>query len=226
MDLKDVLAKYRFQGRLTKQLDRLSSLDQQALNEIVLWKVNRYVSFPPDLFKRLNEFRPGGANQGDRMTVRDVLKQLLRVDGIALPMASTVLRFINCDQFAIIDWRAYEVAYPCVDGRLYVVHGKRSPRQIEPQSQTYFDYLDRVQDLCKTSDGIPFYEMDRLLYQLSKEIDAGVARLQRSKVLSAGIQDEFKESALGQLLKAKFAWTDECIDRRVRARLKIRVTTS
>ena len=45
-DLASFLADYTYQPALTGRLDELanSNLTQQTVNEIVLWKVNRYVS--------------------------------------------------------------------------------------------------------------------------------------------------------------------------------------
>ena len=45
-DLSDFLRQYKYQPELTKKLDDLDAvnLTPELLNEIVLWKVNRYVS--------------------------------------------------------------------------------------------------------------------------------------------------------------------------------------
>ena len=45
-DLSEFLHKYKFQPKLTRKLDDLENLNltPELLNEIVLWKVNRYVS--------------------------------------------------------------------------------------------------------------------------------------------------------------------------------------
>ena len=44
-NLNDFLSKYDYQPRLTRKLDNLSHVDftQQLVDEIVLWKVDRYV---------------------------------------------------------------------------------------------------------------------------------------------------------------------------------------
>ena len=44
-DLNTFLAQYSYQPELTARLDNLESvaIDQSLINEIVLWKVNRYV---------------------------------------------------------------------------------------------------------------------------------------------------------------------------------------
>jgi hypothetical protein len=43
-DLAEFLDSYRYQPNLTRKLDALgsASFDQEIINEIVLWKVNRY----------------------------------------------------------------------------------------------------------------------------------------------------------------------------------------
>jgi hypothetical protein len=43
-DLSEFLCRYKYQPELTGRLDRVGDLDftQELINEIVLWKVNRY----------------------------------------------------------------------------------------------------------------------------------------------------------------------------------------
>ena len=46
---------FTYQYELTKKLDGTNSqFSQELLNEIVLWKVNRYVLFDQNLIKELN----------------------------------------------------------------------------------------------------------------------------------------------------------------------------
>jgi hypothetical protein len=46
---------FKYQLDLTSKLDlSISEFDQNSINEIVLWKVNRYVSLSPDSLNHLN----------------------------------------------------------------------------------------------------------------------------------------------------------------------------
>ena len=46
---------FKFQKELTKKLDNISAdFDQNIINEIVLWKVNRYANLKDELISELN----------------------------------------------------------------------------------------------------------------------------------------------------------------------------
>jgi hypothetical protein len=220
MNLTDVLESYRYQPRLTEKLDRLTSLDEHALNEIVLWKLNRYVQLDSMMFDELNGLRRGTLKDCDRRIAQDLLGRLITVSGVKLPMASTILRFLNCDCFAIFDWRAYEVVFPA-EKRLSVPHGKLSERQVNSQCDLYFRYLDAViakwKQLNQAKIDLLFCDMDRLLYQLSKEVDKQVAYL-RSQSSPELLSERFAQTEIAELLRNYFGWTDEAMTMRALAR--------
>src|SRR5437762_4947010 len=110
-DLSKFLEGYKYQPGLTKDLDRIRSrpFDQELVNEIVLWKVNRYAQIGPVALARLNaltKLAPSSHRKG-----RTALNLLLHEHGIDLPMASTLLRFRNPRVFQIFDRRAYRAIY-------------------------------------------------------------------------------------------------------------------
>lgn len=160
-DLNTFLAFYKFQPELTKRLDNLetTSIVQSVINEIVLWKVNRYVRLDDeniDQLKKLKSLKVGEHKKGN-----DVLKALLGVNGVDLPMASTILRFINPKVFQIIDRHAYRAVY----GTKYPLY-QATPA--ERKISLYFDYISYLIDLCK-SKGLAFTTIDRLLYIFDKK---------------------------------------------------------
>jgi thermostable 8-oxoguanine DNA glycosylase len=160
-DLNTFLAFYNFQPELTKRLDNIenTSLDQSLINEIVLGKVNRYVRLGDDnieLIKKLKVLQAGEHNKGN-----EVLKALLGVNGVDLPMASTILRFINPKVFQIIDRHAYRAVY----GKKYPLYQATSA---ERKISLYFDYIDDLIKLCKLK-GLTFTTIDRLLYIFDKK---------------------------------------------------------
>ena len=160
-DLNTFLAFYKFQPELTKRLDNLesTSIDQSVINEIVLWKVNRYVRLDDENIEQLKKLK--NLKAGEHKKGNNVLKTLLGVNGVDLPMASTILRFINPKVFQIIDRHAYRAVYD----KKYPLYQATPP---ERKISLYFDYISDLIDLCK-SKGLAFTTIDRLLYIFDKK---------------------------------------------------------
>ena len=164
-NLKDFLSRYKYQPALTAKLDNLydTNFDQSLINEIVLWKVNRYVSLDN---KTDNNILPNIDNlktltYKHHREGQSVLESLLNVPGIDLPMASTILRFRNPKVFQIIDKHAYRAIYD----QKYPLY---SSTRVDKKISTYFDYLDKLIELCKAKE-LNFQTVDRLLYKFDKE---------------------------------------------------------
>jgi hypothetical protein len=160
-DLKAFLKKYSYLPELTDKLDRLdnSPFSQPVINEIVLWKINRYVSIPKKVQDMIEQVRK--PRKGQHRVGEVVLKALLGIRGVDLRMASTLLRFRNPKTFQIIDQRAYRAIY----GENYRLY---STSAINKKIETYFEYLDNLIQLCK-EENLNFRKIDRLLYQFDKE---------------------------------------------------------
>jgi hypothetical protein len=151
---------YTYQPDLTGRLDKLGDIEftQQLINEIVLWKVNRYVALTPELLRQIghlrrlksNEHRKGGS----------VLTALLECRGVDLAMASTILRFRNPSVFQIVDRHAYRAIY----GSVYPLSTKSA---VDRKVTLYFDYLDALVDLC-AAKGLVFETVDRVLYKFDQ----------------------------------------------------------
>lgn len=160
-DLTEFLRRYTHQPKLTAKLDAGASqpFSQEAINEIVLWKVNRYAPLSGAIraaLHTLGTLRPHQHRQGN-----NILLQLLASDGVDLPMASTFLRFQAPNVFQIIDRHAYRAVY----GIPYPLYSATAP---ELKASTYFDYLDRLHLLAR-SRGLAFRDLDRILYIFDKE---------------------------------------------------------
>ncbi|GAB3641849.1 hypothetical protein [Spirosoma arcticum] len=168
-DLEGCFADYHYQPELTSKLDASSgAFDQAVIQEIVLWKVNRYPILNQEIVTLLNELTK--LRQGEHRDGKTVLEMLLakQSKGIDLPMASTILRFRNPNVFQIIDRRAYRVL---VNGKdIYDIYSATSQSR---KVSTYFDYLDQLLAFCQDKD-IPFSKADRILYQLDKRINKDV----------------------------------------------------
>jgi hypothetical protein len=154
------LQEYRYQPDLTRRLDSsmAAAFDQATINEVVLWKVNRYVHLKEPTIELLNGVAevPRGAHR----QATEVLALLLETHGVDLPMASTFLRFRNPRAFQIIDRHAYRAVY----GRSYPLRWASS---LEAKRTVYFAYLDDLIDLAQSS-GLEFEVLDRILYMFDK----------------------------------------------------------
>jgi hypothetical protein len=160
-DLNSYLGEYDYQPDLTKKLDGIGSecLTQEYINEIVLWKVNRYVHGDQELIHNLNILKT--LRNGEHREGIDALNLLLETHGVDLPMASTLLRFRNPHVFQIIDQHAYRAVY----GSKYPLY---SYSKKTLKITTYFDYLDKLIELCRVK-AIEFISSDRLLYMFDKK---------------------------------------------------------
>jgi hypothetical protein len=164
-DPSSLIKQYHYQPELTEKLDALNAedFDHQALLEIVLWKLNRFPRLEPSLLEELRgigDFKPKAHREADT-----VLRKLLASPGIRLPMASTILRFLNPEVFQIIDDRAYRVlrpgepSYPSKPA-----NGANLDRYLANSVDIYFKYLDVMHEIV--SERLPFNLADRVLYQL------------------------------------------------------------
>jgi hypothetical protein len=160
-DLSPFLTAYIYQPDLTGRLDKLEDTEftQQLINEIVLWKVNRYVSLTPQLLRQighLQRLKPNEHRKGE-----SVLTALLECRGVDLAMASTILRFRNPAVFQIVDRHAYRAIY----GSVYPLSTKCA---VDRKVKLYFGYLDALVDLC-AAKGQAFETIDRVLYKFDQD---------------------------------------------------------
>nr|WP_314571907.1 hypothetical protein [uncultured Pseudomonas sp.] len=164
-DPTSLIEDYRYQLQLTAKLDALipKDFDQETLLEIVLWKLNRFPRVEPALLEELKvvaDFKPKTHRQAE-----ELLRKLLASPGIRLPMASTILRFLNPEVFQIIDDRAYRMLRP--NEPLYPskpANGNNLAGYLKNSIRIYFEYLDAMHAIV--SDRLPFHLADRILYQL------------------------------------------------------------
>jgi hypothetical protein len=161
--LSDLIQGYRYQPKLTKRLDALGPalFTQEVINDIVLWKVNRYVNPIPAALTGLNGV--AGFQPKSHRNASGVLATLLNGPGVDLAMASTFLRFRNRKAFQIIDRHAYRAVY----GEEYPLYPSSS---VGVKTDTYFDYLDRLFELAELK-GLDFELLDRILYVFDKEVN-------------------------------------------------------
>ena len=156
---EEFLKAYKFQKYVTEKLDnREEDFNQQIINEIVLWKVNRYTLFTEDVFALINDISPSEKYIDVEKTKR-ALRIMLPINGVRLPMASTILRFRNPNIYQLIDQRVYRFVYK--DKILKITN------KYEEQIDIYLDYLSVLKEKC-AEYSVPFADADRILYQMDK----------------------------------------------------------
>jgi hypothetical protein len=84
-DLSGFLEQYAFQPKLTAKLDDLENVNftPELLNEIVLWKVNRYALLNEVQLRRIDTLQE--LKTGEHEKARSVLGDLLETHGVDLP---------------------------------------------------------------------------------------------------------------------------------------------
>ncbi len=160
----DFINKFRVYPKLTAALDsRDWNFTPERINEIVLWKVARYVDLPVDLLLRLDALKNIEPNEHRKGA--EALSQLLAIKGARLPMASTFLRFANPKVFQIFDRHIYRA----LNGELPKQLSK-SPSQCVP---IYMKFIDELHVACE-SMSIPFSDADRILFIFDKKVNGSM----------------------------------------------------
>lgn len=152
---------YSYQADLTSKLDSLDAdFNQAIINEIVLWKVNRYAEIDSYTLKLINQIKKNDTHFDLELTC-SILMHLLGKEqkGVRLAMASTILRFKNPNVYQIIDQRVYRF--------LYGEELKYSDTNINEQINIYLDYLQKLKAVC-IEFNLDFKTADRILYSMDK----------------------------------------------------------
>jgi hypothetical protein len=152
---------YNYQNELTAKLDGLDTdFDQNIINEIVLWKVNRYAAIDNDTLNLLNQIKKTDKQLNPELTGAILLRLLGKEQkGVRLAMASTILRFKNPNIYQIIDQRVFRFLY----GREL----KYSETNINEQITIYLAYLQDLKTVC-TQHNIDLTLADRIFYSMDK----------------------------------------------------------
>lgn len=163
-EIKEGDSEYNYQSCLTTKLDSYTlPFNQEVVNEIVLWKVNRYAELSAETLSLINQIN----SEWDEALIRNVLYALLSEKGVQLPMASTILRFRNKHLFQIIDQRVYRILY----GDELKINQQKTKSNILKQIDLYLLYLKDLRDVCSKLN-ISFEMSDRVLYNADKRINS------------------------------------------------------
>lgn len=163
-----LMSEYNYLLDETDVLDRLclntEEFNREKLYEIMLWKLNRLPVIDDNLIKKMRTVSTF-TSKNHRSEANEIVKDLLIVKGMALPMVSTILRFLNPSVFQIIDDRAFRVVFSGDKIKKYQAKPqKMTEMYLENTIEIYFKYLDKLHSIC--SDKLPFDKLDRILYQL------------------------------------------------------------
>lgn len=159
-------AGYDYQSTLTEVLDSYDGIfTQDTINQIVLWKVNRFAQVGGETLALLNQIQKADTQINVELT-KELLSRLLNKDqkGVRLAMASTILRFRNPHLYQIIDQRVYRFIY----GEEMNV----TALSIEDQIELYLAYLVRLREVSQ-QQGVAFDKADRVYYLMDKTHNAG-----------------------------------------------------
>lgn len=158
--IKEADKAYNYQGKLTPILDQLEGdFNQNTIDQIVLWKVNRYAEVDDSRMKVLNQIDKNSLELDVDLT-REVLESLLACTGIQLAMTSTILRFKNPHVYQILDQRVFRF--------IYGISLQEELRREKDQVKVYLDYLGKLREVCNELF-IVFEDSDRVLYELDKK---------------------------------------------------------
>jgi len=161
---------FKYQESLTKKLDSSTEkFNQEKLNEIVLWKVNRYAEFDENLIDLINSIDKNETEINIDKT-KKILKGLLKTNGVQLAMASTILRYRNPNIYQIIDQRVYRVIY---ENQILNLNTYPSEKNLNFQIELYIKYLFDLTKICSDLE-IPFDKSDRILFMADKRINKKV----------------------------------------------------
>ena len=155
-----------YQPTLTLKLDNSKGeFNQEIINEIVLWKVNRYAEIDNSTLELINSIDQKSKTLDDDLTNK-ILRKLLdkATKGIQLPMASTILRFRNPSIYQIIDQRVFRIVY----GESYT----KTSKSLNTQEliHLYLNYLTDLRRECIKLN-VPFESADRILYNVDKRLN-------------------------------------------------------
>lgn len=158
---------FKYQQELTERLDNFEGdFNQELVNEIVLWKVNRYSQLNPQTIELLNKVNRNSQSIDEELT-SEILEQLLTTKGVQLAMASTFLRYRNPKIYQIIDQRVYRIIYP---DKIFKSTYYTSTSNVKKQINLYLQYLSDLKEVCNRLE-IPFELADRILFEADRRVN-------------------------------------------------------
>jgi thermostable 8-oxoguanine DNA glycosylase len=141
---------------LHKKLNGAAAITANDLRQVSLWKSDRTLNVSDETLAKLAELSAKTNVTIDDPIVKEVLEMLMDSQGIGLPMASSIIKFINPNVFPIIDIRAYRA-----------LTGKKA-NQSTYTVGNYIAYTKRLTAIA-AEWGRPLRDIDEQLYCFDKE---------------------------------------------------------
>ena len=172
MDYQSILKKYDYADdkeiieRISCSSGNNTLENQDIINSIVLWKINRQIEISNSTFLKIKELKNENLQQLNlvKNKIIEILLELLNSKGVQIAMASTILKMFHPNIFPIIDQRAYRELYNQAFPKYY---GKNA---VFKYADLYWKYLTDCHSYNKKNcPEIEFYYLDKLLYQLDIE---------------------------------------------------------
>lgn len=138
-------------AELHAKLNGSTSITEDDLRRVSLWKSDRVLSVSKKTLEKLNELSAKSDVKLKDELVKEVIENLVISQGIGFPMASAILKFIKPTLFPIIDVRAYRA-----------LTGKK-PYYATYSYEKYIDYAEKISEISKEL-GRPLNEIDEQLY--------------------------------------------------------------
>ena len=85
---------------LFASINTSDALTIDHLRRVALWKIGRIINIPDDLIHRLDELAKNKSITKHNVQCDQILTALMKCKGVALPMASTILKFVRGDIFS------------------------------------------------------------------------------------------------------------------------------
>lgn len=142
-------------SELHARLNGSTSITEDDLRRVSLWKSDRVLSVSQKTLDKLNELSAKSHIKIRDNLVKEVLEDLVISQGIGFPMASAILKFIKPTVFPIIDVRAYRA-----------LTGNK-PYYTTYTYEKYMDYAERLTEISKRLNR-PRREIDEQLYCYDK----------------------------------------------------------
>ena len=172
---------YEYQLKETRYLDNNMQRLLKAANEdellglfrqIALWKEDRVVRIKSakkinNKLKEITNIKSRKSIKNKKECIKSTVVQLMKCNGVGLPMASTILRFANPNIFPICDIRA--TRYLNMNDEFNKVLRNRD--NLDDAAEFYLKYIEKCYiKYNKINDGsLKFKDFDRFAYQKDKE---------------------------------------------------------
>lgn len=148
-------------AELHAKLNGSTSITEDDLRRVSLWKSDRVLSVSKQTLEKLNELSAKSDVRLKDELVKEVIENLVISQGIGFPMASAILKFIKPNVFPIIDVRAYRA-----------LTGKK-PYYATYSYEKYIDYAEKVSEISKKLKR-PLKEIDEQLYCYDQEHNGAI----------------------------------------------------